>query len=407
MPSSQPNIRQLRAFDAAAEHQGISRAAERLNLSQSAISQSIAQLEATLGTTLFQRRANGSFLTREGEVFRIRVARALGRAELALSNAAEFSRAGRGTGEPMPGNVTSVQISALIAIDEHGSYSAAATALGISRPALNRHARDIETILRRPLFSRTPRGKATTKTGHELARELRLSMKEVHYGIEEIAAIKGESHGTIVIGILPLGASLLVSQALGQLSREYPKMKARIVESPFEALLNWLQTGVIDIIIGTLRPTPLTGDINESPLFPDPYCLVARKDHPLCGLNQVREEDLVRYEWILPRQDTPRRVAVDSLFQSFAVPPTTVVETSSMALTRDLLISGDRLTLLSRDQIVFEDKLGLLAVVPFPLPSPMRVLGTITRSEWLPTDLQKNFLSILNTLAEKTVSAMA
>lgn len=405
MPSSEPNIRQLRAFGAAAEHQGISRAADRLNLSQSAVSQSIAHLEATLGTTLFHRRANGSFLTREGETFRIRVARALRRIELALVNAAEINRAARGTGEPMPGNVTSVQISALLAIDEHGSYSAAATALGISQPALNRHARDIETILRRTLFSRTPRGKATTRAGHELARELRLAMKEVQYGMEELAAIKGESHGTIVIGILPLGASLLVSQALGQLSREFPRMKARIVESPFEALLNWLQTGMIDIIIGTLRPNPLTGDVCESPLFPDPYCLVARKDHPLCGLKQVREDDLVKYEWILPRQDTPRRVAVDSLFQSFAIPPSTVVETSSMALTRDLLISGDRLTLLSRDQIVFEDQLGLLAVVPFPLPSPTRILGTITRSDWLPTDLQKKFLSIMDALAEKTASA--
>ncbi|MCW1411310.1 LysR family transcriptional regulator [Rhizobium sp. 1AS11] len=400
MSDWEPNLRQLRAFEATASLASISQAAEKLHLSQSAISQSIANLEASLGLPLFQRRSNGSFVTHEGEVFRIRVARALRRIEIALAAAAEAGRGTRGVAEPMPGNVTSVQISALIAIDEHGSYSAAAAALGISQPSLNRHARDIETILRRTLFSRTSQGKATTRIGRELARELRLAMKEVQYGQDELAAIKGESHGTIVIGILPLGASLLVSQGLGQLSRKFPRMKAQIVESPFEALLNWLQTGRIDVIIGTLRPDPLGSDVDESPLFPDPYCLVVRRAHPLCNVRHVDESDLRQYEWILPRQGTPRRIAVEALFETLKPRPTTIVETSSMGLTRDLLLNGDRVTLLSRDQIMFEDRLDLLRVLDFPLPTSSRVIGSIIRSDWLPTELQQNFLSILQELAK-------
>lgn len=404
MDDWQPNLRHLRAFETTATLASISQAAETLNLSQSAISQSIANLEMALGVSLFQRRSNGSFLTREGEVFRVRVARALRRIETALATAADANRTGKGVGLPMPGNVTSVQITALIAIDEHGSYSAAAAALGISQPALNRHARDVETILRRALFSRTSHGKATTRVGRELARELHLAMKEVQSGQEELAAIKGMSHGTIVIGILPLGASLIVSQGLSRLSRAFPKMKAQIVESQFEVLLNWLLTGRIDIIIGTLRPSPLGGDVNESPLFPDPYCLVVRKDHPLCGVGHAREADLKKYEWILPRQGTPRRIAMEALFSSFATRPVTIVETSSMALTRDLLLDGDRVTLLSRDQIMFEDRLDLLTVLDFPLPTSSRVIGSITRSDWLPTELQQSFLAILKGLAREAVA---
>ena len=406
MTEWEPNLRQLRAFEATASLASISRAAERLHLSQSAISQSIANLETSLGLPLFQRRSNGSFVTQEGEVFRIRVARALRRVELALATAADASRISRGIAEPMPGNVTSVQISALIAIDEHGSYSAAAAALGVSQPSLNRHARDIETILRRTLFSRTSQGKGTTRLGRELARELRLAMKEVQYGQDELAAIKGESHGTIVIGILPLGASLLVSQGLGRLSKAFPRMRAQIVESPFEALLNWLQTGRIDVIIGTLRPNPLGGDIDEIPLFPDPYCLVVRKDHPLCNIGNIGEKDLQKYEWILPRQGTPRRIAVEALFKTLVPRPVTIVETSSMGLTRDLLLNGDRVTLLSRDQIMFEDSLDLLRVLDFPLPTSSRVIGSITRSDWLPTEMQQNFLRILQDLARQTVPHM-
>lgn len=400
MISGGMNLRHLRAFEAVARLGSVNRAAEALHLSQPALSQSIANLERALGATLLQRRRNGSFPTREGEIFRVRVERALRRLDTALALAAEGARGGRGTaGGAMPGNVTSVQIAALVAIDEHGSYSAAANALGISQPALNRHARDIETILRRSLFLRTPQGKATTRLGRELARDLRLAAKEVQSGREELAALKGESDGTLVIGILPLGASLIVSQALGRLSQAFPRMRVRIVESPFEALLNWLRAGVIDVIIGTMRPTPLTGDVTEHPLFPDPYCLVVRQGHPLLALPRVSDADLTGYEWIQPRQDTPRRIALEGLFDRFGTPPRTLIETSSMALTRDLLLSSDRVTLLSRDQILFEERLGLLRILPYALPNPSRTIGTVTRSDWLPTDLQRHFMELLSLLA--------
>lgn len=406
MPLGEPDLRQLRAFEVTASLASISRAAEKLHLSQSAISQSVANLETALGVALFERRRNGSFLTREGEAFRIRVERALRRIEAALASSADANRTAKGFGKPMPGNVTSVQIAALLAIDEHGSYAAAAAAMGISRPALNRHARDIETILRRVLFSRTLQGKATTRVARELARELRLAMKEIQSGQEELAAMKGESHGTIVIGILPLGASLLVSQGLGKLSQAFPRMRARVLESPFEALSNWLETGRIDVIIGTLRTDPPTR-LSQLPLFPDPYCLVVGRHHPLSRSRDLSEADLMKYEWILPREGTPRRIAMEALFEQFAAPPETPIETSSMGLTRDLLISGDRITLLSRDQLLFEDRLNLLEVLDFPLPTSSRVIGSITRTDWLPTGLQKTFLSTLAELAKRRIAPTA
>jgi LysR family transcriptional regulator of gallate degradation len=197
-----------------------------------------------------------------------------------------------------------------------------------------------------------------------------------------------------------LGASLLVSQALGLLSKIYPRLKAQIVESPFEALLSWLQSGRIDVIIGTLRTAPFSDEFHQSPLFPDPYCLVVRKDHPLCAVDAISEADLRHFEWILPRAGTPRRIAVEALFKSFDKRPHTIVETSSMGLTRDLLLNGDRVTLLSRDQIIFEDRLGLLSTLDFLLPKSARVIGSISRSDWLPTELQRQFLEILTGLAK-------
>ncbi|MER5173037.1 LysR family transcriptional regulator [Thioclava kandeliae] len=65
-----PPIRQLEAFLAVAEARSFRLAADRMGMSQPALSQNIAQLEAHLETTLFLRSTRSVRLTAEGEELR-------------------------------------------------------------------------------------------------------------------------------------------------------------------------------------------------------------------------------------------------------------------------------------------------------------------------------------------------
>lgn len=58
----------LRIFHAAAEAGSFTHAAERLHLSQSAISRQVSALEAEVGTKLFHRHARGLILSEQGEI---------------------------------------------------------------------------------------------------------------------------------------------------------------------------------------------------------------------------------------------------------------------------------------------------------------------------------------------------
>ena len=62
-------LRHLKYFIAAAEERNISRAAQRLNISQPAVSRLVRELECELGVSLFNRERFGLSLTSEGKLF--------------------------------------------------------------------------------------------------------------------------------------------------------------------------------------------------------------------------------------------------------------------------------------------------------------------------------------------------
>ena len=88
---------QLRIFVAVAERQHMTRAAQALNLAQSAASAAIAALEDRHGTKLFHRVGRGITLTEAGQMFLIEARAVLARADAAELALAELGGLERGT----------------------------------------------------------------------------------------------------------------------------------------------------------------------------------------------------------------------------------------------------------------------------------------------------------------------
>ena len=90
-------LEQLRIFVAVAERQHVTRAAEALNIAQSAASAAIAALETGHGTRLFHRIGRGIELTEAGRIFLVDARAVLARAEAAELTLAELGGLKRGT----------------------------------------------------------------------------------------------------------------------------------------------------------------------------------------------------------------------------------------------------------------------------------------------------------------------
>ena len=89
-------LEQLRIFIAVAERQHVTRAAEALNLTQSAASAAVAALEARHGSKLFNRVGRGIELTEAGHIFLDEARAVLARAEMAELRLAELAGLKRG-----------------------------------------------------------------------------------------------------------------------------------------------------------------------------------------------------------------------------------------------------------------------------------------------------------------------
>ena len=194
--------------------------------------------------------------TTEGRVMLVRARRifdqlSAGLQETAIAHDAVL----RATDHDPLRSVTVAQLRALVAVDDTGGFAAAARALGISRAALHRAARNFERAAEAVLFERTSFGVRPTRQAAELARRIRLASAEYVQAREEIGAHTTVVRGRTVIGAMPLARSWLVPQAvLGFAAPLGPTMRSRSSKVPTEALLDaFLRHGKADVLVGALR----------------------------------------------------------------------------------------------------------------------------------------------------------
>lgn len=391
-----PSIRHLRVVESVARNASITRAAAEVRLSQPAVTQAIAKIESEAGRPLFDRTHFGSYLTAAGTVFVHRVRRFLDQVDRAVRDlhATEAERA-------RPRHITSTQIRCLLAIARSPSFSQAARTIGVSTASLHRAARELEENVGKTLYRSAKYGLTLTEDGAELARKLGLATREIEAAADEIGSLDGVPGGKIVIGTLPMSGAYLIGATIAELTRRFPEIRVQVVNSPYNILLNSLRTGVIDLIFGVLRRPEWAVDIAEEPLFSDPYCIVGRAGHPLAGRTRISTADLVRYEWIIPGEGTPRRRQYEALFQDAGERPRVNIETSSLSTIRSVLSCSDRLTLVNRHEVETEERLKLLSILRWTSTLPPLARGITSRANWLPTPAQQRFVDLLRERASQ------
>ncbi|GEN99292.1 transcriptional regulator [Novosphingobium sediminis] len=373
------NIRHYAAFAATVRHGSVTRAARAVNLTQPALTQAIARLEAELGCALFERGSGGMAPTEPARLL-------APRAEAAIAQ----------IGSP---RVTGTQVRAFLALARQGSYAGAAEATGLSAASLHRAVADLAVALGTRLVDRRGRRVLLTPQGERRARGFGLAMAELRSGLAEVAAWQGKAAGRIVVGAMPLSRARWLPETILRFHSAHPGVGIVVVEGSHAELAGPLRDGEIDLMLGALREGAVLEDLRQEPVFEDSPQLVMRAGHPLLAEADPVGARLADYPWVLPARGTPLRQYWERMMrEGGAEPPEVGIECGSVLTVRQLLLGSDALTLLSPAQLAVELQAGVLASLPTPAPVRRRI-GITTREGWQPTGPQAAFLELLREVA--------
>lgn len=398
------NLRHLDALLATARAGSISAAAQVVNLSQPALAQAIGKIERLVGNRLFDRQPGGVVATAAGQIMTVRIERA---AKYLLRGVRLVRRSARlAPIVHVERRITMPQLRALIAVEATSSYALAAEQTGLSQPAVHRAVRDLQDLLGAALLVRVGRAVRPTDAASRFVRFAKLMLSELRAALDEIGALGASRAGRVRLGTLPMARAIFLPDLLARFAAAHPSAAVEVVEAPYGELLATLREGGIDLLIGAQRDPLPASDVVQEGLFDDEPVIVGRAGHPLRGAGAPTFAELLRFPWIVPSPGVPMRTNWERMFRQRGIePPPLPIECGSVLITRGLLLQGDWLALMSRDQFRFERDAQALAEIAAPGAELRRRIALTRRGDWMPTRLQEDFLALTRALARERADA--
>lgn len=288
------------------------------------------------------------------------------------------------------------QLLLLVALADEGNIHRAAQRLSMTQPAASKLLKDLEDALDVPLFDRLPRGMQPTWYGESMIRHARMALNSLEQAHEELAALKTGHFGQVGVGAITTAGLKLLPAALSLLKREHPQLRIVIEIETSPVLLQRLEQGKLDIVIGRLFAEHDKSHWRYQPLTDELVCAATRPGHPLLAASALRLRDLLSAGWIVPPAGGVLRHRFDLLFQQDGLaPPLNTVEASALLFITSMLGQSDMIAVLGADVAQYYAAHGMLALLPLALPCHMDAFGIITRSDRLLSPAAKVVLAAL------------
>src|SRR5215213_6440441 len=199
------------------------------------------------------------------------------------------------------------KLATLRAVLAHGSFSAAAGALGLTQPAVSRPVTLLDRRLGTQLVRRTQRGVLPTEAGTILLEHTEAILARLSLAEAQIADLAGLRGGRVRLGSFFTALVYLSSELAVLLEERHPALfraDAAVIEDVLVdrgGALRGLAAGELDEAIvfeHAFEPAPPGADVELVPLFDDPPCVLLPAAHPLAAARSLSAADLRGETWI-------------------------------------------------------------------------------------------------------------
>lgn len=174
----------------------------------------------------------------------------------------------------------------------------AAAVLNVSQPAVTKSIQLLERAVGAKLLERGRHGAEPTIFGQALALHSQRIEAELQQAARDVAELKGVTQGHLKIGATRTASAYIVPLAVTQLTEGRPKVVIDIMEDRSERLMEMLNDGEVDLIVGPVHGEDINDDVVEEFLFNSHLVVALRQGHPLAKHNSLTLSDLAPYPFI-------------------------------------------------------------------------------------------------------------
>lgn len=168
------------------------------------------------------------------------------------------------------------QLSYLIAIDEEGSFIAAADACSVTQSTLSAGIKELETILKQQLVIRGRKAATLTPFGLETVQQARIVIASADVIVNKSKRLRAPLSGPLRLGIIPTIAPYMLPDILPRLAAQFPLLELQLFEDITDRLLDKLHKSQIDVILMAFPYK--TPDMTQSILFDEAFLAASPKD---------------------------------------------------------------------------------------------------------------------------------
>lgn len=261
------------------------------------------------------------------------------------------------------------QLAAVVAVADHGGFTAAAAALGISQPALTRRVASLEAELGAELVDRSGRTVTLTDAGRAALTPARRALAEVHDVGVALDAVRGVEAGRLELAGMPWLVTCHLAPLAARFHLRHPGVELRISSGQTTAELV-ARVAAAHCDVAAVALPVVAADVEVTALGAEGFVAVVPGDGELT-------EQLGGCTLLAPPVGTSTRLLVDRLYAALGVRPPHVVTVTQRDAVVPMALAGAGVAFVPEAAAAAVRAQGGRVVVP---PVAMRrEIGLVTR----------------------------
>lgn len=259
-------------------------------------------------------------------------------------------------------DITLKQLRVLAAVAKSGKITSAASALGVTPPAVTLQLKQLERSVNLPLFDRSHVGMRPTDAGFymlDVAARITSTLEECGEGLREL---QGLGRGRVSIGVVST-TKYFAPRALAEFARTHPGVELELLVANREETIATLTSFKLDMAIMG-RPPQTAIELESQVIGDHPHVIIASPSHHLASKRQVVLRSLIHDKFLLREPGSGTRILTDQLFAKAGMVPTFGMEFGSNETIKQAVMAGLGVAFISGHTVAAEVEQQRLVVLP-------------------------------------------